>query len=181
MRPRHLAAQGVGREAGTAGVREWSSVTRPRVAGPHMWVVGACPSMADAGLPPLHHTHRWQTWAVAMAAQQCSWRSSCTARQWASTSRPSRCVSWLVWTSRAVCSADGGCRLVLLDWLLNCCSLVCTQTPQVQAANSLAARTGFTPADVHFVVGDALAPTLPPASFDLVLAVESSAYMPDKE
>jgi hypothetical protein len=31
------------------------------------------------------------------------------------------------------------------------------------------------------VVGDALAPALPDGEYDLVLAVESSTYMPDKE
>lgn len=51
---------------------------------------------------------------------------------------------------------------------------------QVQAANALVARAGLNPRDVKFVVGDALAPELPDASFDLVLSVESAAYMPDK-
>lgn len=53
--------------------------------------------------------------------------------------------------------------------------------PQVQAANELAETAGFNPKQVHFVVGDALAPALPDASYDLVIAVESSTYMPDKE
>lgn len=51
---------------------------------------------------------------------------------------------------------------------------------QVQAANRLAARRGFAPEQVAFVVGDALAPDLPDASFDLVVSVEAAAYMPDK-
>lgn len=53
--------------------------------------------------------------------------------------------------------------------------------PQVQAANAYARRCGFSPKAVHFVVGDALAPPLPPASFDVVLSLESACYMPDKE
>lgn len=52
---------------------------------------------------------------------------------------------------------------------------------QVNAANNLVARKGLDSKDVHFVVGDALAPALPDAAYDLVLAVESSTYMPDKE
>jgi ubiquinone/menaquinone biosynthesis C-methylase UbiE len=51
---------------------------------------------------------------------------------------------------------------------------------QVQAANDYARRSGFSPKAVHFVVGDALAPPLPAASFDLVLSLESACYMPDK-
>lgn len=61
--------------------------------------------------------------------------------------------------------------LVLLPFLL----------PQVQAANAYARRCGFSPEAVHFVVGDALAPLLPAASFDVVLSLESACYMPDKE
>lgn len=52
---------------------------------------------------------------------------------------------------------------------------------QVQAANAYARRSGFSPKAVHFVVGDALAPPLPSASFDVVLSYESACYMPDKE
>lgn len=45
----------------------------------------------------------------------------------------------------------------------------------------MAQEAGFSSSQVHFVVGDALAPALPDAQYDLVLAVESSTYMPDKE
>jgi ubiquinone/menaquinone biosynthesis C-methylase UbiE len=45
----------------------------------------------------------------------------------------------------------------------------------------LAEQAGLTPKQISFVVGDALAPELPDATYDLVIAVESSTYMPDKE
>eukprot|EP00775_Hariotina_reticulata_P010580 gene10580-10739_t len=50
---------------------------------------------------------------------------------------------------------------------------------QVNAANELAAARGFSPEAVSFQVGDAMATTLPDASFDLVLSLESACYMPD--
>jgi len=53
--------------------------------------------------------------------------------------------------------------------------------PQVQAANAHARRSGFSPKDVHFIVGDALSPPLPDAAYDPVMSVESACYMPDKE
>lgn len=66
-----------------------------------------------------------------------------------------------------------------------CRAVLCPPThpnaKQVQAANDLAKQHGFADKDVHFVVGDALAPALPDAAYDLVIAVESSTYMPDKE
>ena len=64
---------------------------------------------------------------------------------------------------------------------------LCVLTPpvlccqQVAAANNLVERKGMNSKDVHFVVGDALAPALPDGEYDLVIAVESSTYMPDKE
>lgn len=52
---------------------------------------------------------------------------------------------------------------------------------QVDVANKLAKRSGFPAEQVNFVVGDALAPALPDATYDVVLAIESSTYMPNKE
>jgi hypothetical protein len=52
---------------------------------------------------------------------------------------------------------------------------------QVQAANNLARRMRFGEKEVYFVVGDALQPDLPDACADLVVSVESAAYMPCKE
>lgn len=57
----------------------------------------------------------------------------------------------------------------------------CVLHLQVHAANNLARRTGFGEKEVYFVVGDALEPDLPDACFDLVISVESAAYMPCKE
>jgi ubiquinone/menaquinone biosynthesis C-methylase UbiE len=50
----------------------------------------------------------------------------------------------------------------------------------VNAANELARSHGFSPKDVSFSVCDAMATELPAASFDLIVSVESAAYMPDK-
>lgn len=75
-------------------------------------------------------------------------------------------------------SADVPCRSS--DELLGRSTAANAHCLQVQAANSLAARRGFSPEQVAFVVGDALAPDLPDASFDLVVSVEAAAYMPDK-
>ncbi len=52
---------------------------------------------------------------------------------------------------------------------------------QVQAANAMARDRGLAHSHAHFVVGDALQPDLPDGCFDLVVSVESAAYMPDKE
>lgn len=52
---------------------------------------------------------------------------------------------------------------------------------QVQAANNLARRLRFGEKEVYFVVGDALQPDLPDGCADLVVSVESAAYMPCKE
>jgi tocopherol O-methyltransferase len=51
---------------------------------------------------------------------------------------------------------------------------------QVKAGNALAARHGFSKDQVHFMVADGMAPPFPDNSFDVVLSLESSTYMPDK-
>jgi tocopherol O-methyltransferase len=82
--------------------------------------------------------------------------------------------------------ADVGCgnggTALLVARQLGCSVVGVNISPhQVQSANALAQRCGFDHSKLRFVVGDALEPPLPAGAFDLVLAVESSTYMPDKE
>jgi cyclopropane fatty-acyl-phospholipid synthase-like methyltransferase len=51
---------------------------------------------------------------------------------------------------------------------------------QVDHANALAAARGLG-ARAAFVVADGMAPPFEDGSFDLVVSVESAAYMPDKK
>jgi len=75
----------------------------------------------------------------------------------------------------------GGTAASIVEKLPGCSAVgINISSFQVEAGNKLAARKGFKPQQLHFLVADGMAPPFPDAAFDVVLSVESSTYMPDR-